>query len=78
MLLYRLVFIGPIQALTINNVIINFVNSVRCLGVVIDNKRSWTPNLKETMKSLLKSLKFLLTNSLEQFYFKVILPSITY
>ena len=60
------------------------VKSTRCLGIVIDNKLSWTPHLKETIKSfakklnLLKSLKFLPTNSLEQFYFKVILPSITY
>ena len=84
MLLYRLVFIGPIQALTINSVIINVINSIRCLGVVIDNKLSWIPHLKETIKSfarklnLLKSLEFLPTNCLEQFYIKVILPSITY
>ena len=71
------------QALTINNVVIKVVKSTRCLGIVIDNKLSWTPRLKETIKSfakklnLLKSLKFLPTNSLEQFYFKVILPSIT-
>ena len=50
MLLYRSVFIGPIyiQTLTVNNVINNFVNSIRCLRVVIDNKLSWTPHLKET------------------------------
>ena len=84
MLLHRSVFIGPMQALTINNVVIKVVKSTRCLGIVIDNKLSWTPHLKETIKSfakklnLLKSLKFLPTNSLEQFYFKVILPSITY
>ena len=84
MLLYRSVFIGPMQALFINNDIINFVKSIRCLGVVIDNKLNWTPHLKEIIKSfagklnLLKSLRFLPTNCLEQFYFKVILPSITY
>ena len=84
MLLHRSVFIGPMQALTINNVVIKVVKSTRCLGRVINNKLSWTPHLKETIKSfakklnLLKSLKFLPTNSLEQFYFKVILPSITY
>ena len=84
MLLHRSVFIGPMQALTINNVVIKVVKSTRCLGIVIDDKLSWTPHLKETITSfakklnLLKSLKFLPTNSLEQFYFKVILPSITY
>ena len=84
MLLHRSVFIGPMQALTINNVVIKVVKSTRCLGIVIDNKLSWTPHLEETIKSfakklnLLKSLTFVPTNSLEQFYFKVILPSITY
>ena len=59
MLLYRSALIGPIQALTINNVVIKVVKSTRCLEVVIDNKLSWNPHLKETIKSFAKKLNLL-------------------
>ena len=58
MLLYRSALIGPIQALTISNVVIKVVKSTRCLEVVIDNKLSWNPHLKET-KSFAKKLNLL-------------------
>ena len=53
MLLHRSVFIGPMQALTINNV----VQSSSLMPQVIDNKLSWTPHLKETTKSFANLLK---------------------
>ena len=46
MFLHISVFIGPIKVLIINNVIIKVVQSTRCLGVIIDDKLSWTPHLK--------------------------------
>ena len=83
MLLYRSVFIGPIQVLTINNII---VNTISCLGVVIDSKLRRGGGGRERGEekafagklNLLKSLTFLPTTCLEQFYFKVVIPSISY
>ena len=60
---------GPIQALRLGNSIIKWTTSERLLGVQVDNKLSW---------SVAKSLRFLPQNQLEDFYTKVILPSVTY
>ena len=61
---------------------VKLVNATRCLGLV--DKLDWSEHLVDVIKSfsrklnLLKSLYFLPATVLEQFYFKVTLPSITY
>ena len=60
------------------------VESSRCLGVQLDNELKWDTHVNEVIKSytkklnLLRSMHFLPVKPRTDFYFKVILPSITY
>ena len=64
--------------------VIEEVVSTRCLGVQIDNALKWDHHVSELAKSftqklnLLKSLYFLSRQTRTDFYFGVILPSVTY
>lgn len=64
--------------------VVGEVVSARCLGVQIDNALKWDHHVSELAKSytqklnLLKSLYFLPIQARIDFYFKVILPSVTY
>ena len=84
MLLSKARLIGPLPAIYIGKSIIEFKATARLLGVTLDQNLSWIPHLKEVIKnfanklSLLKKSKFLPSHVCESFYFKVILPSITY
>ena len=57
---------------------------LRCLGVELASDLNWNVYVKELIKSfsqklnLLRSLYFLPTTARTDFYFKVILPSVTY
>ena len=58
--------------------------STRCVGVEIDSQLKWNIHVKELIRSftqkpnLLRSLYFLPTKARADFYFKIILPSVTY
>ena len=70
---------GPIQALRLGNSIIKWTTSERLLGVQVDDKLSWSVAKSFASKlSLLRRMRFLPQNQLEDFYTKVILPSVTY
>ena len=77
-------FTGPIQALRLGNNIIKWTTSERLLGVQVDNKLSWSDHAAKIAKSfvsklsLLRRMRFLPQKQLEDFYTKVILPSVTY
>ena len=77
-------FTGPIQALRLGNNIIKWTTSERLLGVQVDNKLSWSDHAANVAKSfasklsLLRRMRFLPQKQLEDFYTKVILPSVTY
>ena len=77
-------FIGPIQALCLGNNIIEWTTSERLLGVQVDDKLSWSDHAANVAKSfasklsLLRHMRFLPSKQLEDFYTKVILPSIMY
>ena len=77
-------FTGPIQALRLGNNIIKWTTSERLLGVQVDNKLSWSDHAANVAKSfasklsLLWRMRFLPQKQLEDFYTKVILPSVTY
>ena len=84
MLLNRSRFVGPLQPIELGGCTIKQVSSTRCLGVEIDDRLKWNIHVTALMKSftqklnLLRSLYFLPTQAREEFYFKVILPSVTY
>ena len=75
---------GPKQAIKMGDYVIEEVVSTRCLGVQIDNALKWDHHVSELAKSftqklnLLKSLYFLPRQARTDFYFGVILPSVTY
>ena len=63
--------------------LMNLVNSTTCLGVIIDNRLSWSVHLSSIKKHFtqkvgaLKRMRILPKQSIEELYFKSILPSIT-
>lgn len=77
-------FIGPIQALRLGNNNIERTISERLLGVQVDNKLSWSDHAANVAQSfasklsLLRRMRFLPRKQVEDFYTKVILPSVTY
>ena len=77
-------FTGPIQALHLGINIIKWTTSERLLGVQVDNKLSWSDHAANVAKSfasklsLLRRMRFLPQKQWEDFYTKVILPSVTY
>ena len=70
--------------ITIENKPINCVSSSSCLGVKLDNKLNWSPHIKmvnwnfHAKISKLKQMKTFNWSTLENFYFKGNLPSVTY
>ena len=82
MLLTKTQFIGPLNSVIIGKDRIEWVNHTRLVGVIIDHRLSWSRHLNDVKKNflnklnLLKRSSFLSRNSLLDFYFKVILPSI--
>jgi len=84
MILMRSQFVGPLQAVSLGNSVVTQVKSTRCLGVELDSDLNWNVLVKELTKSftqklnLLRSLYFLPVSARADFYFKVILPSVTY
>ena len=74
----------PYQALHLGNNIIKWTTSERLLGVQVDNKLSWSDHAANVAKSfasklsLLRRMRFLPQKQLEDFYTKVILPSVKY
>jgi hypothetical protein len=84
MIMSRRRFIGPLQCLKLGENQIKRVESTRCLGLEIDCHLKWNIHVSSLIISfgkklnLLKSLCFLRINAKLDFYFKVVLPSITY
>ena len=75
---------GPKQVIKMGDYVIDEVVSTRCLGVQIDNALKWDRHVSGLTTSftqklnLLKSLYFLPRQARTDFYFGVILPSVTY
>jgi hypothetical protein len=84
MLLGRGTSIGPVPPVYIGNSSLKWVYKTRLLGMLIDDKISWTEHMLELKKNfanklnILKNSRFLPTNVLLSLYLKVIMPSITY
>ena len=75
---------GPVAPIHIGTDAIVWVNKSRLLGITVDDKLSWVPHMMDLKKSFAKKLdlirrsRFLPKDVLINFYFKVILPSVTY
>ena len=73
-----------IPSIFIGNSTIEWVPKSRLLGMIVDEKLTWTPHMLELKKSfanklgLLKKSRFLPRNVRQDLYFKIILPSVTY
>ena len=84
MLIYKQNFIGPLQQLRSGKGYVKWVTYTRLLGVTLDNKLSWIKHLTDLQKTyasklaLLNRMNFLPQDALEEFYTKVILPSVLY
>ena len=84
LLINRQKFIGPLNELKLGETPIEYVAEAKCLGVKLDQKLSWQPQINHITKSFnakvkrLKSMKYLPKAFLEQIYFKTIIPSVTY
>ena len=84
MLIHKRGFMGPLKELRIGNGLVKWVASTRLLGVTLDNRLNWVKQLIDLRKTyagklaLLGRMKFLPRDALEEFYNKVILPSVLY
>ena len=70
-------YIGPIPPVSMAGSLITWVEKSRLLGVTVDNKLTWSPNLSEVKKSfasklnLLRKSRSLPESVLENFYLSV-------
>ena len=84
MLISSHAFVGPMRPLLFGNSYIYFTTNSTCLGVEIDYKLNWKPQVKALHTKFggklkfLKKFKVLPSSLLEEIYFKGIVPSITY
>ena len=84
MILKKSTFVGPLPPLYFGTGLIDLVDSTTCLGVKIDNRLSWSVHIDSVKKHFtqkvgaLKRMRILPKQSLEEIYFKSIIPSITY
>ena len=75
---------GPIALVFLGDSCIKWVTKALVLGLTVDHKLAWDAHLMDVKKGfankldLLKRSRFLPKSVLRDFYFKVILPSVTY
>lgn len=84
MIITRKKFIGPLQQVRCGNLTLDLTDVAKSLGVLIDNRLTWDSHIKKLSKSfsaqlkMLKRMKYLPVNQLEDIYFNMILPNVTY
>ena len=84
MIMMKRPLVGPIRPIMIGTNVINVVSEAVCLGVKIDNRLTWEPQINSLCKafsqklSALKRMKFLPRPVLEKIYFSTVISKITY
>ena len=84
MIMMKRPLVGPIRPIMIGTNVINVVSEAVCLGVKIDNRLTWEPQINRLCKafsqklSALKRMKFLPRPVLEKIYFSTVISKITY
>ena len=84
MLISGIPFIGPLREIKFGESTILFKDQSKCLGVIIDNKLSWRPQVDAVCKQYatklkqLKRLKGLPRKVLEEIYYKAIVSTVSY
>ena len=84
MLIYKTCAMGPVAPIHIGTDAIEWVNKSRLLGITVDDKLSWVPHMLDLKKTFGKKLdlirrsRFLPRDVFINFYFKAILPAVTY
>ena len=87
MMLRKSAFVGPARAAPFTlaqTLLISVVESKTCLGVKINTTLSWLVYISSVKKHFtqkvgaLKRIRVLLKKSLEEIYFKAIIPRVTY
>ena len=84
MVINRKSFIGPLKPVSLGNKTLSYVNTSTCLGVVIDSKLSWQPQITAVCTTFsqkvryLKQLRVLPKKVLEAIYFRSIVPIAIY
>ena len=84
MLICKTCAMEPIAPIHVGTDTIRWVNKSHLLGVTVDDKLSWVPHMSDLKKTFTKKLdlirrsRFLPKDVLINFYFKVILPPVTY
>ena len=75
---------GPVAPIHIGIDAIEWVKKSHLLGITVDDKLSWVPHMLDLKKTfgkkldLIRKLWLLPKDVLINFYFKVMLPSVTY
>ena len=84
MILQKNAFVGPLPPIKCGGNLIEYSNKTKVLGVLLDHRLSWREHVNDVIKSLsrqlcvLKSMRYLSSQLLEEIYFKTIIPQITY
>ena len=84
MILKKSTVVGLLLSLYFGTGLIDMVDSTTCLGLKIDNGLSWSVDIDSAKKHFiqkvgaLKRMGILPKQSLEEIYFKSIIPSVTY
>lgn len=77
-------FVGPLLPVKWRDIQIDYTTKTKLVGVVIDNKLTWRDQLEKTQESLssqyrvLKKMRYLSPKLLETFYFRTVIPQVTY
>ena len=77
-------FHGPINSISINGVNVKSATESKSLGITVDNRLTWTKQIKSVQKSfcsklsLIRRISFLPADVLEEIYFKTVIPAVTY
>ena len=76
--------VGPWPPVKCGNTIIEYASTIKCLGVVIDDKLQWKQQVNKVTKlyghqiSILKRMRQLPSKVLEEIHFKTIFPQVTF